>query len=121
MFNFANVVQTIVRVAAAVTNVVNTVIQRATGGQGRLAEAAQSFTNAFNSFFGGGEGSSRRDDDDPSGQAARPSGPSPEELRRREQERKAQAFDDDIDRQRGRDELHEDGELEGVAPERRTD
>ena len=81
MFNFGNVIKAAVAVAAVVTNVVNTIIQRATGGQGRFAEAVQAFTNTVNSFFGGGgEGSSRRDDDNRSGQAARPSGPSPEEL-----------------------------------------
>ena len=42
-------------------------------------------------------------------------------MRQREQERKAQVFDDDIDQQRGADELHEDSELQGVAPERPAD
>lgn len=120
MFNFGNVIKAAFAVAAVVTNVVNTVIQRATGGQGRFAEAAQAFTNTVNSFFDGGEGSSRRDDDDQSGQATRPSGPSPEELRHREQERKAKAFDDDIDQQRSRDELQDDSDLEGVSSERRA-
>ena len=112
MFNLSNIIQVVTQVVVAVVNAVSNIVQNNSGGQNNGGNAISNFFN----WLGGGS-----DDDDDSDPAMHPSGPSPEELRRREQDRKAQAFDDDIDRQRGRDELQEDSDLEVVASERRPD
>ena len=51
MFNFAEIIAAVVVTAI---NVVNTIVQTATGGQGNLAETFQSFTDTMNAAVGGG-------------------------------------------------------------------
>ena len=104
MFNFAEI---IVAVVVTVINVVNTIVQTATGGQGNLAETFQSFTNTVNAAVGGEVDDN--DDDMPD-----QTGPSPEELRRLEQERQAREFDKDIDRLSDRDDLQDGDDSETV-------
>ena len=90
MFNFAEIVTSVI---VSIVNVVNTIIQTA---QENLAETIQSFTDAINATFGGG------DDDHGDDRSGRPTGPTEEELQLLEQERLADAFDNDIGLQRGR-------------------
>ena len=115
MFNFAEIVASVI---VTVINVVNTIVQTATGGQGNLAETFQSFTDTVNASVGGGRDDHANDGSDRSG---RPAGPSAEELRLLEQEHQASAFDKDIDRQRGRDDLQDNDDLEAIGPQRWDD
>ena len=114
MFNFAEIIAAVVVTAI---NVVNTIVQTATGGQGNLAETFQSFTDTMNAAVGGGGDDRDNDQSD----RIRPSGPSAEELRRLEQERQASTFDKDIDRLSGRDDVQDEGEAEIVPVTHRVD